>query len=342
MSDCGSCQTFVEEFVRGTDARRIPMQATIELTYRCNFDCVHCYNVKHWVGGELGIAEWERVFDQLAEAGCLIITFTGGEPLVHPEFFEVVEAAKARRFAWKLNTNASLITEERADRIAALQPLQVDVSLYGPDEDVFAAVVLRTGAFEKTVAGIRRLTARGLKVVLKFPLLRENFDARMRMEALARELGCLMRANIDVTPKDDGDRSPQAHAITGEQMVQWIKQTWRERPERHYGENSQLCRPGEKAVAIGPHGDLYPCIQIKKSMGNLRHQSFRDIWEGSAPLEEIRSLRARDFEVCNECSAFGNCKPCLGTALLETGSLTAPNSEACRRESIRALLPILG
>lgn len=350
MSDCAECQgvtDFVQKFNRTTDAGMTPLQATAELTYRCNFDCVHCYNVKHWVGGELSLEEWEDVFDQLAAAGCMILTLTGGEPLVHPRFFEIAEAARKRRFALKLLTNASLITEEKADRIAALQPLQVDVSFYGADREVWATVVRRdaNGLYDRTYDGVRRLVARGIKVVAKVPLLRENFEDRWNMERLAKELGCLIRANAEITPKDDGDRSPQEHALTNEQLAEWLRDNWRPREPRTFREDSKLCQPGMKAVAIGPFGDVFPCIQIKKSMGNLRRHRFREIWNDSPGLAEVRSLRARDFETCTSCSSFGNCKPCLGVSMLETGALTGPNSEACRREETRAriaaALPIL-
>lgn len=341
MSDCGECQSFVAQFESAVTAARTPLQATIELTYRCNFDCVHCYNVKEWVGGELSLSEWERVFDELAAAGCLILTITGGEPLVHPQFFEIAEAARRRHFAIKLLTNASRISEDAADRIAALRPLQVDVSFYGADRSVFADVTGRAQLYDATYDGVRRLVARGIKVVAKVPLLRENFEDRYAMEALARELGCLVRANADITPKDNGDRSPQEHALTGEQLAIWIRESWRERSERHYAPDAKLCQPGMKSLAISPFGDVFPCIQIKKSMGSLRRQSFRAIWDGSPELLEVRSLRAADFETCNHCSAFGNCKPCLGVSWSENGTLTGPNSESCRRETTRALLPIL-
>ncbi len=342
MSDCGECQSFLSHFESATLASRTPLQATIELTYRCNFDCVHCYNVKEWVGGELRLEEWERIFDQLADAGCLMLTITGGEPLVHPQFFEIAQAARDRRFALKLLTNASRVTEEAADRIAALEPLQVDVSFYGADRAVFGAVTGRAGLYDETYDGVRRLVARGIRVLAKLPLLRENFEDRYAIERLAKELGCLIKANADITPKDNGDRSPQEHALTGEQLATWVRESLRERKEpRRFREDAKLCQPGMKSLAIGPFGDLFACIQIKKSMGNLRHQPFKEIWNESPALHQLLGLRARDFETCNHCSAFGDCKPCLGVSWTENGTLTGANSESCRRETTRALLPIL-
>lgn len=342
MSDCSECQAFARTLHRDATDRAIPFQATVELTYRCNFDCVHCYNVKEWVGGELTLEEWEKTFDALAEAGCLLLGITGGEPLVHPRFFEIAEAARARRFALKLLTNASLVTEERADRIAKLEPSQVDVSFYGASRETFATVI-RGGNAQRDlmIEGVKRLRARGLRVVAKFPLLRENFAERHEMFALAKELGCLLRANVEVNPKDDGDRSVQAHALTGEQLLTWVRETERERKPIKYEDDARLCSPGSKAVAIGPHGDVYPCMEIKRSMGNLRRNSFREIWEQSPGLAEVRAYRAGDFTTCKSCSAFGPCKPCLGVSMRETGTFTGTNSERCRIETTRALLPIL-
>ena len=343
MSDCGECQSLVASFQERLSSRRVPLQATIELTYRCNFDCVHCYNVKSRVGGELSLDEWTGVLDQLASEGCVLLTFTGGEPLVHPDFFAIAEAARKRRFAIKLLTNASLVTEAIADRLCGLQPLQIDVSFYGATDATFADVTGRADGFQRTYDGVRRLRARGLRVIAKVPLLRENFHERWEIEKLALELSDAVRVSDDIFPKDDGDPAPQEHALTDAQLAVWLTETkTAARPERHYRPEDKLCRPGTMAVAFGPQGDVYPCIQIKRPMGNLRERSFRDIWNDPA-IDELTGLRAGDFHTCSGCGSFGSCKPCLGVSLRENGTLTGNNREGCRREAVRSslALPIL-
>ena len=95
-----------------------------ELTYRCNETCTHCYldvfQPNATVAGELATAQIKSTLDQLAAMGVLNITFSGGEILVHRDFFEIAAYARRKRFAIRLMSNGLLIHERMADRIVAL------------------------------------------------------------------------------------------------------------------------------------------------------------------------------------------------------------------------------
>src|ERR1700722_2602449 len=97
----------------------IPLSVQLDLTYRCNERCVHCY-LDHEDHGEMTTAEITSLLDQLAAAGVFFLTLSGGGIMLRRDFFEILEHARKRTFCVKLKTNGILIREEQAKRIAAL------------------------------------------------------------------------------------------------------------------------------------------------------------------------------------------------------------------------------
>ncbi|MEE8076597.1 MAG: radical SAM protein, partial [Candidatus Binatia bacterium] len=135
--------------------QRIPVKATIELTYGCNLRCVHCFNPTHKAKGELSTQDFYRIIDQLAQKGCFVITFTGGEMFMRKDTFEILTYAKKKGFAVILFTNATLITPERADQIQALQPLRVEISIYGATPETYERVTQIPGSFGRFLKGVK-------------------------------------------------------------------------------------------------------------------------------------------------------------------------------------------
>src|SRR5579864_8071372 len=109
----------IDEMLAKAQQLNIPLNAQIDLTYRCNERCVHCY-LDHDDHGEMTTAEIKGLLDQMAEAGVFFVTFSGGEIMMRRDFFEILEHAHARTFSIKLKTNGVLIRKKEAERIRAL------------------------------------------------------------------------------------------------------------------------------------------------------------------------------------------------------------------------------
>ena len=107
----------------------IPLSVQVDLTYRCNEQCVHCY-LDHEDHGEMTTPEIKHLLDELAEAGVFFLTMSGGEILLRKDFFEILEYARALRFCVKLKTNAVLIRERQADRMRSLGVHSIQISIY--------------------------------------------------------------------------------------------------------------------------------------------------------------------------------------------------------------------
>ena len=181
----------------------IPISVQLDLTYRCNERCIHCY-LDHHDHGEMTTAEIKDVLDQMAEAGVFYLTISGGEIMMRRDFFEILEHARIRTFCIKLKTNGILIREKQADRIKSLGVESVQVSIYSHRPEIHDAVTKLPGSLKDSIEAIRLLRARGLHVVMANVLMTQNAKDYAGVQALAKELGARFIMDPTITPMMDG------------------------------------------------------------------------------------------------------------------------------------------
>ncbi len=315
-----------------------PLRAMLELTYRCNFRCKMCYLVDFRSPGELSTDELRDTMDQLAAMGCLVLTFTGGEPLLRKDFFEIAEYARSKRFALRIFTNGTRIDEEAADRLAKIQPLSTEVSLYGMSDRTYREVTGRSGPGEcaRVQNAIRLLRDRGLPVQIKVPVIKQNYGDLDAMVAFAAEVGAKFVANPNITPRDDGDLTPLVHSLDDEQLEGYFRRYVEPRTDRPLAPDGLMCNTGRNSMVISPLGDVFPCVQIKRPIGNVRKRAIAEIWRGTPLLDRLRSLRVGDYEACSKGSDGTGCGgQCAGIAKALTGSFTSSDPLAGRLSRIR-------
>ena len=265
--------------------RRIPLAVQFDLTYRCNERCIHCY-LDHDDHGELTTAEVKDVLDQLSAAGTLFLTLSGGELLLRKDFFELLIYARARQFDVKLKSNAILLGEREAALIHDLGVRQVQVSIYSHRAEVHDAITKVSGSLARSIAAIRFLKARGLRVLIANVLMRQNAGDYPGVRALAASLGVECSIDPTITPKMDGDTldrlaSPERSANAPGVHRSVARRRGVLRPAGCLTEemlDALPCSAGHTACYISPYGDIYPCVQFPLPTGNLRRQRFEEVW----------------------------------------------------------------
>ena len=336
-----------------------PVTVTFQVTDRCNYACVHCYqdhkDHRHEdpAAGELTFAEIDRILDELADAGVLFLTLMGGEFFMRRDADEILAAAHAKGFAIKLLTTGHHVTEARADFIATLRPIQIDMSLYSGQAKHHEAVTRSPGSWARSVAAARRLIARRVPVLLKAPVMEVNAADVESLGVLAREMGAEWSYDPKITAMETGNDAPVSLRMSEATlrtfyrttMADFLATTYRGpdattsrddlRPLTH-----TPCRAGQQSLAITPTGQVWPCNALPVPCGELRQQSFADIWWGSKELAEVRDLRWAKLAECNTCTLRPYCQRCHGMALVEQGEMRGPSLEACRhavtvREALR-------
>ena len=327
----------------------IPLSVHLDITWRCNEDCVHCY-LDHDGIGEMNTAEIKGVIRQLADAGVFFLTISGGEPLMRRDCFELLEYARSLRFNVKLKTNAVLIGEAAAARLRELGIEQIQVSVYSDRAEVHDAITKRPGSLERTLTAIRFLKTQGLKVSITNVLMQPNFADGLAVQRLAKELGVEFHIDPTVTPKINGDRSIVKLNVGSTTLADVF------RTEEYVGNVGEYCAPasavdedvldgrpcsaGNTSCYVSPSGDVYPCVQFPILCGNLREQNFREIWQHSPALEKVRAIRVRDLHTCSGCNHVSYCSRCPGLAYME-GDMLGPSSADCAKSQARVGLTVL-
>jgi len=326
----------------------IPLSVQLDLTYRCNERCIHCY-LDHHDHGEMTTAEIKDLLDQMADAGVFYLTISGGEILMRRDFFEILEYARLRTFCIKLKTNGILIRKKEADRIKALGVESVQISIYSHVPEVHDAITKLPGSLAQSIEAIRRLRAHGIHVILANVLMVQNVHDYAGVRALAAELGAQFIMDPTITPMMDGDRSIlnlnvdeaalrevfRNESLVGGNIEEFCA------PPLSPGEDEmdQLpCSAGHTACYVSPYGDVYPCVQFPLPSGNVRRMKFVDIWRDSPQLNEVRSIKLRDMPTCSKCTHGGTCTRCPGLAYLE-GNMRGPSYQDCEKSYARTGIP---
>ena len=325
----------------------IPLSAHLDITYRCNERCVHCY-LDHDDHGEMTTAEIFDVLTQLADAGVFFLVLSGGEVLMRRDFFEIVERARQLLFNVKVKTNGVMIREKEATRLRQLGVEQIQISVYSHRPEVHDAITKLPGSLNRTIQAIRFLKLQGLKVTIANVLMAGNVSDSSGVIALAKELGAAYTLDPTITPKMDGDTSILALRIPGSELKEIFHR------EELVGNVEEFCAPpppasedvmesypcsaGHTACYISPYGDVFPCVQFPLPSGNVRRQKFLDIWHHSPQLNEVRSIRAKDLTVCSGCDHVGSCTRCPGLAYME-GGMRGPSTADCEKSFQRTGIP---
>jgi radical SAM protein with 4Fe4S-binding SPASM domain len=312
----------------------IPLAVHLDLTYRCNERCVHCY-LDHDDHGEMSTAEILRVLDEVAQAGTFFLTLSGGEIFMRRDLFEIIAHARKRMFAVKLKSNAVMVTRAKAARLARLGVAEVQVSVYSHRAEAHDAITKLPGSLKRTLEGVKRLREQGIKVTFANVLMKGNEDDYREVRSLARELGAGFTIDPMITPMMDGSRDVLALNIDASELaaVYRDESLTREAPAAVHEDDAKdmlPCSAGHTLAYISPYGEVFPCVQFPYSCGNVRQQRFIDIWKDSPQLADVRSVRLADVQGCSTCVHGGSCSRCPGLAYVE-GNLRGPSTQDCER-----------
>jgi radical SAM protein with 4Fe4S-binding SPASM domain len=323
----------------------IPLGVQLDLTYRCNERCVHCY-LDHEDHGEMTTAEIKDVLDQLAAAGVFFLTLSGGEIFMRRDLFEIVEHARKLMFSVKLKTNAVMIRPAKAKRIAQLGVESVQVSVYSHRADVHDEITKLPGSLKRTLEGIRLLKECGVKVSVANVLMKQNGGDYHDVRALAAEMGVGYNVDATITPMMDGDRSvlelnvdaARLQDIMHDPALVGNAEEFCAPPAGPMGAADAFqtlpCSAGHTACYISPYGDVYPCVQFPLPCGNVRQTKFADIWRESPQLQAVRGITVADLQGCSSCVHGGSCTRCPGLAYME-GNMRGPSTQDCEKSFAR-------
>jgi len=345
---------FSAKFDSGSSIKRIPMYGMFEVTRRCPLKCAHCYNNlplndREALHDELTLDEHCHILDELTDAGCLWLTYTGGEIFARKDFLDIYTHAKKKGLLVSLFTNGTLLTPEIADYLAQWPPYVIEITLYGRTRETHEQVTGVPGSYEKCMEGIRLLRERNLPLRLKTMALTINeHEIGLLRSFVEDELGVEFRFDPMITPRLDYSQNPLDLRLPPQRVLEldfedtkrkleWEKFAGRLNscsPLQRANNEIYYCKAGIKGFGIDPYGGLNLCLFSPDGKYDLRKGSFREGWEGAVLRERNRNITRQTK--CMECMIRDLCGMCPPNSELEKEDPEEPIDFYCEVAHLRA------
>jgi radical SAM protein with 4Fe4S-binding SPASM domain len=336
-----SDREYLEAFNEKTTSLQIPLSGSIDLTSRCNLKCVHCYitrsNNQKAATSEINAEVLFRIMDQLAEAGCLYLLITGGEPLLRENFSSIYRHIKSKGILVSVFTNGTLINSGIQDLFEEFPPQVVEISIYGATAATYEKITGIKGSFKKCISGIQKLLDRNIRVKLKTVLMTINRHQFHDMERISNDFGVPFRFDTALFPCFDGNRRPISLRLPPEEAVELEflnekrRNDWQDFYTR-YGNIPDLdtlyhCAAGVTSFHIDASGNLKPCLMVQNSAHNLLNKDFDSCWK--SVISSIQGKKPKEDFSCTQCDTRMLCAYCPAFFQIENGSEEIPSAYLC-------------
>jgi len=323
--------------VTGNKNAWIPYYVSIEITKKCPLRCAHCFaEAGTPMSNELPITMLMQIIKNFGKAGTASVYITGGEPLSHPHFIEILYCCASVFRQVEIATSGYNLNEKIAQKIAALENVIVQVSLDG-EKEMHNYIRGRDDAFDNAVKAISTLSNKGVLVTVAMTVNSLNMDQLERVIKIAKMRGA-KRFRVGNTLSQGRARNLD-WGLKGNQLkvfTSYLHQV----TEKHSSDNFFIsdwasnvepeligmegervnCGAGHLLYNVTPEGEVTPCIPINIILGNLTTSTFEEVF-GSQKVNFFRNLRAPNANICSECKEFNFCQGCQAAAYLNYNSV---------------------
>lgn len=295
----------------------------IEINNLCNERCIHCYIPHELKNERLSKETLFDVLEQLHEMGTLGLTLSGGEPLLHPDFPEILRKARELDFSINVLTNLTRLNDEILQAFKECNVSMVQTSLYSLVPEEHDHITKLPGSQKKTLTAIERLIAANVPVQISCPCMRTNFRSYKDVIRWAEERHCkaqtdyIMMARTDFSTDNLDERLSLAET---EQLIREImdedtsykehlKEYTPSKPEKI--KDDFMCGVGIDNICLSATGTYYPCSGWQGLPVGTIKQRLKDVWENSPQLKMLRKIRRGSFPTCMKCADRDFCNTCL-------------------------------
>jgi radical SAM protein with 4Fe4S-binding SPASM domain len=339
--------------IRGDRQLSAPIFVIWEVTGRCNLRCKHCLSDSGTpYQDELTTQEAKNLIDAFEAIKVFNISFSGGEPLIRPDIFELLEYSSRKKIGIELLTNGTLITKEVIDRFENINLFNVQISIdgIGTTHDEFRGI---DGAYKRAVKATQLLRDADYEVVISSAVTKQNIGQINELIDIAIDLGASAykttlfmpagrgKGNLDrlvLTPEDAKefafmliDKKEEVEdkiVINNEVIYPWLTDIAENPNPPETKDHSKIgCTAGNSSLYIMPDGKIAPCPFLREfEAGDIRKDNLREIWDNSTTFNIFRNVTCGDLKgKCNGCEFLGTrCYGgCRAAAFANTGDLYA-------------------
>ena len=303
-----------------TYKNRIPLYTIVELTYRCNLFCKHCYIPQHYrTKTELPTEKVYQLIEEISSLGGLYLTFTGGEPFLRKDIFELISFAKQKSFYVTVFTNGTLIDKKIVKKLKSVNVDRIEISIYG-NKDVHNRFV-RCNVFDKVVESVKLLKKEDINVCLKTVLTKENFKDYKFLKNLAKNLEVVLKTDFVISAKIDNDLSPIKLLLSDKELKSLVKKEDIDITSECQNFDNFICSAGMNLVSISPEGNVYPCVEFPYLLGNIFEDDFTTIWQKNALRFVKKFLDIENYKKCLSCEVKTYCRRCPALCFIESSDI---------------------
>jgi radical SAM protein with 4Fe4S-binding SPASM domain len=330
----------------------------IELTERCNNNCVHCcinlaandLNAKR---KELSAKRIKGILKEAASLGCMRVRFTGGEPLLREDFSELYIFARKLGLNVLVFTNATLITEEIADLFSRIPPREkIEISVYGMKKSSYEGVSRIKGSYARAFNGMKLLLKRKVPFVVKGAFLPQNKKDFNEFMAWGNKIPWMegrdpslsmhfdLRGRRDDPGKNDQIRSfriseEQARVFFNIKLEEYLKEKKQfcSKFMHPSGKELFICGSALNSGCVDAYGFFQPCLMLRHpgTVYDLKKGSLKDALENFFPkLRKMTAKNSQYLKRCAKCFLKGLCEQCPAKSWGEHGTLDTPVEYLCK------------
>jgi len=318
------------------------IKAQMELTYRCNLHCVHCYtdpyNAREFFPREMTFAEIARILDEMADLEILYLNLTGGDIFMRSDFFQIYDYAHRKGFLLMLYTNGTLFTKAIIDRLKQAPPFSIDISVHSVDEEAFDRFTQVPGSFRQFMKGMELLRHSGLPFGFRTKAMNWNKDEIPRIKQFVESFGQSFRFSTSLSPRLNGDTSSLNYRLAPED-IRVLDEQEQDRADEEEACADRLagtssppdrlyrCGCATNSIHISAWGELGTCTMQYEHRASLREYSLKDAI--AKVFGEVRARRYTSASPCGTCEVYAFCDKSPSDARRETGDPEAPIPYDC-------------
>ncbi|MDP3478265.1 MAG: radical SAM protein [Desulfoprunum sp.] len=335
---------FSPEEIRETRARHGLLSMELELSRICNLGCIYCYAASGIpLDNELRLPELLNIVDQSVDLGVKkIIILGGGEPLLFPDLFPLIEYIRGKNLTVDLFTNATLLTREQADRLYGLQ-VGVVIKMNSRNPIIQDILAARSGTLEAIEQGLQFLKDAGYPneehvLGIETIICGHNYQELPDLWRWARRQNIIPYIET-MTLQGRAKEYPDLEVPT--EKIQRLFEVLADIDAKEFQKNwtphpplvGSQCARHEYSCTLTSTGDIHPCPGVAVSAGNIREQKLADILRQSAIIHDLRNIRSTIKGECSSCDLSDQCYGCRGHAYQVTGDYLAEDPLCWLRKS---------
>ena len=283
----------------------------IELSYKCNLKCKHCYNHKNMNEYVISFKQAKKAIDEAYDLGISTVTLTGGEPTINEDFLKIAKYIRSRYLELHINTNGQVLYDDEKlfKELVDIYPSCIKLSLYSMDSNVHDYITGVEGSWKKTINVIEKLNKCGIFTTIATPVLSYNKNCYKEVKEYADKNGIWSGGNcVFINNPENNNLSAKLDYKDLEQFYIDKLENPKNITKKNFEKNDiAICEAGYERVCVNPKFEVTPCVAVDYVLGNLNLTTLNEIKETT--LIDFRKKFVR--KNLKECFKEEYCKYCF-------------------------------